>query len=1247
MKQAAINTLHLQGISDLTLVAPIKAGRISALDTRSYETRARAVLDTLHLLRTASREQALLRPISDSTDRIRTISALRIAILDANPPGPNARKNLMLSVSFDQPWTAYLRVIWREVGTLLDMIFCNCEGYPISSQVSFETYGQWIAQARTDTRFLYHNGNATVDDLDWLRQLERLAREQANSLDKDLQAATLVVQDPATLAGAIATQHPTDTLKLGMKALAIIYRLTDLFVPHTAEGDILLRGARQLLLELTNQPPARLGGMLRSAGVRQRFGDQLEWLESPLTTASTKTTATTAPTPTPAPAPEPDLTEVQAGVLQPTGPVSHGCLLLLTIEQPDQLAPWLRHFPLSTQHPQDGNTRPPVQHNVAFSIDGLRLLGVPQDQLDKLPVEFREGMMRRAGLLGDVRGNHPAAWALPELNWPAPPQGPGPHRVQMSMVHIVVQLRTQAPAQDGDHVLVGNRQHPLYAEVDKLANDALRHGARLLSVQALVRYTNSQGQTEGHFGFVDGISQPKPQTTTAPAPSDWDDAVPWGELVLGHRNAQDGAPPPRHPLLHEGSFLVVRKLRQDVAALHAIAGTEPATRDALLARMMGRWADGRSLMPPHSNGNNFNYDSDPRGLHCPLASHVRRTNPRSRDPQRPVPRLMRCGMSYGPRYTTDTAHEERGLLFMAYNASITEQFEVVQRWVSGGNSTGTYSGQADPLLGVSQHGDRRVFSYPVADANGQPQVCRVALDPTGEKPFVQLEWGGYFFAPSRSGLKKLTQWAKDAPRFAVPCVSVQRGEELIQQLSQPSLAADPADTDEHPIGRWKNLLEDPRSAVRDEAAALWAAIRELHGGVLRTPYGVLVGSRHLVDQVLRNAQGHYTVESERCLGSQKVDGYGVRLGRSFGQIYLGLDDKPGSAYSQQASATNAAIMALDGQQAFALARDTSMQVVGRLVSGAQALARSVTEATRWDLTFDLKEVIDPVLARLCLTWFGLPDGTHLTTGGWDWNPQQQAGRAPRCPGHFTAPSRYVFQPQPDPSAEQFGQQHGKSLYAAVLPWVQNQLNAQQQPTAPVAAATFNALKTQPAAASLITRTLIGAMMGFLPTVDGNLRSVLDDWLEAEHFWDLQLRLARQARTTGQPLSLADAQTVLGEAMRRSMQWRPVPGLIWRMARQAHKLGGLSINPGERVVLGLVSAQQEDLLAGRLNLAPVFGGLRSHANAPAHACPGYEVALAVMLGCLSGLMLAGPLRPSSAPLTLAMDGPLPPVQSVTP
>src|ERR1700746_1204680 len=47
---------------------------------------------------------------------------------------------------------------------------------------------------------------------------------------------------------------------------------------------------------------------------------------------------------------------------------------------------------------------------LAFTWNGLRALGVPEESLATFPDEFREGMAARAGILGDTGANHPGHW---------------------------------------------------------------------------------------------------------------------------------------------------------------------------------------------------------------------------------------------------------------------------------------------------------------------------------------------------------------------------------------------------------------------------------------------------------------------------------------------------------------------------------------------------------------------------------------------------------------------------------------------------------------------------------------------------------------------------------------------------------------------------------------------------------------------------------------------------------------------
>jgi len=110
--------------------------------------------------------------------------------------------------------------------------------------------------------------------------------------------------------------------------------------------------------------------------------------------------------------------------------------------------------------------------------------------------------------------------------------------------------------------------------------------------------------------------------------------------------------------------------------------------------------------------------------------------------------------------------------------------------------------------------------------------------------------------------------------------------------------------------------------------------------------------------------------------------------------------------------------------------------------------------------------------------------------------------------------------------------------------------------------------------------------------------------------------------------------VIEPALRRTMQLRPVPELVWRTATARRTLGGVEVAPGERIVVGIVSAMQQNLQEGSPDLWPVFGGRRAGEQHPTHACPGYEMAMGVMLGALAGL-LGAELRPSLSPTVLRL------------
>src|SRR3990167_9063158 len=83
------------GATELTLMAPLRRGLIPALDSRSYASRARLVLDTLHALGISRREIDPTPAIAEVADSIRAIRSFRMSIVGETQP------QVLLSVSFD------------------------------------------------------------------------------------------------------------------------------------------------------------------------------------------------------------------------------------------------------------------------------------------------------------------------------------------------------------------------------------------------------------------------------------------------------------------------------------------------------------------------------------------------------------------------------------------------------------------------------------------------------------------------------------------------------------------------------------------------------------------------------------------------------------------------------------------------------------------------------------------------------------------------------------------------------------------------------------------------------------------------------------------------------------------------------------------------------------------------------------------------------------------------------------------
>lgn len=391
--------------------------------------------------------------------------------------------------------------------------------------------------------------------------------------------------------------------------------------------------------------------------------------------------------------------------------------------------------------------------NVAFTHRGLACFALAASELASFPRELQQGMHDelRAHVNGDVGASAPDTWEVGGPNTPP--------------VHVL--LMVFAKSDDAVKVLG-----------DRLATRLAAFGG------AVVHEDTSELHAPLHepFGFRDGIVQPHvvgaPRTSRNQGAAE----VPAGEFVLGYPNAYDECPP--SPCGHDGfdigkngSYLVYRKLRQDTASFwqHMLARSspegDPRAATKLASTLVGRWPSGAPLVKypdtdpgPSAAKDEFGYyHHDREGLKCPLGAHIRRVNPRdmlSPDPVQSVTsvtrhRLLRRGRPYGPPPKGTTPLErakpdgqERGLVFMALNASFRRQFEFVQQtWINNPKFADLYD-ERDPLVSTTVPEGGQHFTIPGAPARRRLE---------GLPSFITVRGGGYFFVPGLRALDWLSQ----------------------------------------------------------------------------------------------------------------------------------------------------------------------------------------------------------------------------------------------------------------------------------------------------------------------------------------------------------------------------------------------------------------------------------------------------------------------------------------------------------
>ncbi len=359
------------------------------------------------------------------------------------------------------------------------------------------------------------------------------------------------------------------------------------------------------------------------------------------------------------------------------------------------------------------------------------------------------------------------------------------------------------------------------------------------------------------------------------------------------------------------------------------------------------------------------------------------------------------------------------------------------------------------------------------------------------------------------------------------------------------------------------------------------------GGVARTPEGVVVTSKEMVMKVLLNADGNYTIE-----------GYQPRMQESIGVIYLGMDWGP--EYERQSTPANAAIGRVTRKEAF-----------DRALFETRAALATVPAP---DGIIDIQAVSDVVFAKLCNHWFDIPDGKHVMPGGFRISSLLPPGV---CPGDYTPPSGYIVHPDPDFLLTFIGQRTGQILRESVNKYVAEKRAAGELPAGALSRAFFEEFPN-PEDNDLLARTIVGVMMGALPTINGNLVTIVKTWQRTATLLALQAKLKASSQTD----EFAKAHEVIEPSMRETMQMTPTPDWLWRLAVKEHTLGTVNpvqVHPGDKIYLSIVQATQEDLRAGKNDVCPLVGGDRSKQPHPTHACPGFEMGFGILLGIVYGVV----------------------------
>jgi Dyp-type peroxidase family len=371
---------------------------------------------------------------------------------------------------------------------------------------------------------------------------------------------------------------------------------------------------------------------------------------------------------------------------------------------------------------------------VAFTYNGLRALGVSEDSLATFPEEFRQGMVARNEVIGDIGVNHPD-------NWVGGLASPDLHAV------AIVFARDRS---ERDRMVEAH--HKLLQGLP---------GVEVLSWLDADAVPPIDSHRD-HFGYRDRITYPVIEGTGGePTPGSLG-PIKAGEFILGYADEEGALTLPQPEVLsRNGSFMAYRRMQEHVGAFRQFLrqnGKTPEEQELVAAKLMGRWRSGAPLVlaperddaalggDPQRN-NNFNYGRmDPQGYAVPLGAHIRRMNPRDTAVNMQRRQIIRRGATYGPYLPEGVPDDgaDRGVVALLICASLVRQFEFIQNvWINNANFH-ELGNEHDPIVGY-QDGS---FDFTIPKRPIRRKI-------TGLPSFTTVKGGAYFFLPGIRALRYL------------------------------------------------------------------------------------------------------------------------------------------------------------------------------------------------------------------------------------------------------------------------------------------------------------------------------------------------------------------------------------------------------------------------------------------------------------------------------------------------------------